>query len=291
MAAVHWDHLRTFEAVARLGSLTAAAKALEVSQSTVSRQLARLEEQAGSPLLLRTTPLRLTQRGEVLLVAAQAMVEAALVAEAALEERPELHGQVTITTVSELIRWVLVDALDDFYNRYPRLRLRLLADNQVTSLAAGEADLALRFVRPERGDVFTQKLHTESYGLFAASHLVEENQPETPWLGLGGSLAAIPEQRWAEQVFADRPPRLLVEDVEALGLAVAAGLGAAVLPRAFALLLEGVVEVEPEQIGALDLGPIASRDLWLVVHRSKRELPKIRAVMDWVRGLPWTLAR
>jgi len=55
---MEWDLLRTFEAVARLGSLTAAAKALGVSQSTVSRQLTKLEQDAGSPLLLRDAPLR-----------------------------------------------------------------------------------------------------------------------------------------------------------------------------------------------------------------------------------------
>ena len=53
---MQWDLLRTFEAVARLGSLTAAARALGSSQSTVSRHLARLEDVAGSPLLLREMP-------------------------------------------------------------------------------------------------------------------------------------------------------------------------------------------------------------------------------------------
>jgi len=46
-----WDLLRTFESIARLGSVTAAAKALAISQSTASRHLLRLEEEAGSPLL------------------------------------------------------------------------------------------------------------------------------------------------------------------------------------------------------------------------------------------------
>ena len=99
---MQWDLLRSFEAVARLGSLTAASRALGVSQSTISRQLARLEEDARSPLLLRSAPIRLTERGEALLTTLAPMLDAARAAEAALEASPELHGQVTVTTVGEL---------------------------------------------------------------------------------------------------------------------------------------------------------------------------------------------
>ena len=62
-----WDLLRSFEAVARLGSLTAAARALGVSQSTISRQLAKLEQVAGSTLLVRESPVQPTARGLALL--------------------------------------------------------------------------------------------------------------------------------------------------------------------------------------------------------------------------------
>lgn len=277
---LEWDLLRTFESVARLGSLTAAAKALGVSQSTVSRQLAKLEQGAGSPLLLRDSPVTLTDRGAALLAALAPMVDAALAAQAALDERVELRGQVCVTMVGELLRWSLVRRLPEFYARHPQLRLVLLADNQVASLAAGEADLALRFVRPQRGELIARRLRTETYALFAARSLALDYA--VAWLGLAGSLGTIPEQRWAEQAFVARPARLRVEDVEALGLAVEAGLGVAVLPRTFAGRLAQVVEVAPTQVGARELGPIPSRDLWLVVHRAKQPIPKIRAVMAWL---------
>jgi DNA-binding transcriptional LysR family regulator len=281
--SLDWDLLRTFEVVARQGSLTAAAKALRVSQSTVSRQLAKLEALAGSPLLLRDSPVTLTDRGAALLVAIEPMVDAALAAAAALDERGELRGLVTITTVGELLRWAVVARLPEFHARHPLVRLRLLADNHVASLAAGEADLALRFARPQRGELVARRLRSESYALFVHRSLPLD--AELPWLGLGGSLATIPEQRWAEQAFVARAPRLLIEDVEGLGLAVAAGLGVAVLPRNFAARLEGVVEVAAAQVGARELGPIPSRDLWLVVHRAKQHLPQVRAVMTWLAEL------
>lgn len=277
-----WDLFRTFEAVARLGSLTAASKALGVSQSTVSRQLDRLEEGAGSPLLLRGSPLRLTERGSALLSAVAPMVNAALAARSALEDTPELHGEVTLTTVGELVRWELAPRLPQFYRAFPHLRLRILADNRVTSLAAGEADVALRMARPERGELVARRLRSISYGLFAAASL--EPHPEVPWLGLAGSLAGIPEQRYADRAFAGRSPRLLVEDVESLGIAVEAGLGVAILPRGLAARLAGVVEVAPRQIGATSGERIPPRDVWMIVHRSKQRVPRVRAVMAWLRG-------
>lgn len=279
---MEWDLFRTFEAVARLGSLTAASKALGVSQSTVSRQLDRLEEGAGSPLLLRGSPLRLTERGSALLAAVQPMVDAALAARSALEDTPELHGEVTLTTVGELVRWDLAPRLPQFHRAFPHLRLRILADNRVTSLAAGEADVALRMARPERGELVARRLRSISYGFFAAASL--ELHPEVAWLGLTGSLAGIPEQRYAGRAFAGRPPRLLVEDVESLGIAVEAGLGVAILPRVLAARLADLVEVAPRQIGATSSERIPPRDVWMIVHRSKQRVPRVRALMEWLKG-------
>ncbi|MBV1862605.1 MAG: LysR family transcriptional regulator [Nannocystaceae bacterium] len=283
-----WDHLRTFESVARLGGLTAASKALGVSQSTVSRQLKQLEARAGSPLLVRDTPVTLTPRGKELLAAVAPMIEAALRAEAALDDRPELEGTVSVATVGELARWVLIPALPGFYTRHPRLSLRVLASNRVSSLAAGDADVALRFVRPERGDLVARKIHTEHYALFASREL--GSHPGMPWLGLTGSLAEIAEQKFAERVWSNRPAKLLVEDLESLGLAVREGLGIAVLPRGFASQLPNVVEVEPATVGAAELGPLPSRALWMVVHAAKARVPKVRAVMDWAADVFGKLA-
>ena len=78
--SLDWSLLCTFEAVARLGSVTAAAKALGVSQSTVSRHLDRLEAEARSPLVTRERPVRLTERGARLLASMGPMVEGALAA-------------------------------------------------------------------------------------------------------------------------------------------------------------------------------------------------------------------
>ncbi len=109
---------------------------------------------------------------------------------------------------------------------------------------------------------------------------------ESPcWLGLAGSVAGIPEQRHAERAFSPRPPRLLVEDLESLGLAVEAGLGVALLPRGLVARLQGVVEVAPRRVGARSSDRLPSRDIWMVVHRSKQHVPRVRALMGWLASV------
>ncbi len=279
-AGLEWDLLRTFDAVARHASLTAAGKALGLSQSTVSRHLARLEATAGGPLFHRETPVRLTEQGDGLLAAIAPMVDAARSVRAALENAASLHGEVSITTVPEISRWVLARRLGDFGRLHPGLRLRILANTEVESLVGGRADIALRMTRPTRGDLVARRLQTETFGFYSAASLPVG--PDVPWLGLTGALSRIAEQRHAERAFASRPPRALLEDLESLVLAVHSGAGVGVLPMTFAERLGDLVERRPEEIGALDLGPIASRDLWMVVHRGKQHVPRVRAVMAWL---------
>lgn len=274
-----WDLLRTFEAIARLGSLNAAARSLGVSQSTVSRQLLKLEEHAGETLLLRETPVRLTPRGEALFEAAQAMTRAALKAQAALSAQDELRGEVTISTVAELVRWVLVPRLDELYRAHPQLKLKLLVSNQILSLAANEADLAIRMTRPDRGDLVSKRLRVITQGVFI--HEALDVDAHTPWLGLTGSLEQLPEQRYAMELFGERTQRLAVEDVEALGLATAQGLGMAVLPVELAAKHPQLKAIAPRAVYDR-AGPLPTREIWLVVHRAKQRLPQLRAVMRWL---------
>lgn len=281
-AALDWDLLRTFEAVVRLGGVTRASRELGVSQSTVSRRLAQLEARAASPLFRREPAWGPSERGESLLAAMGPMVDAALAANVALASEQRVAGEVTLTTVGELARWFLVPALPRLFEAHPDLRLRLLADPRVQSLAAGEADLALRFARPERGELVARRVGVVRYALFGARGLAID--PTTPWLTLAGSLDELDDVRWATRAFADRPPHLAVEDLESLGVAVEAGLGVALLPTTLASRLSRLVEVEPSRLGVRGRRP-PMRTIWLVTHRAKRGLPAIRAVSTWVAAL------
>ena len=77
-----------------------------------------------------------TERGRSLLDAVEPMLRAAEAARSALERGAEVSGEVTLTTVGEVLRWVLTGCLPDLYRAHPRIRLRILVSNEVHSLAA-----------------------------------------------------------------------------------------------------------------------------------------------------------
>lgn len=278
-----WELLRTFDAVARHGSMTAAARALGISQSTVTRHLQQLEALAGSPLVVRGAELEFTARGVAVLASVSPMAAAAMSAVAALEEEAELQGEVSITTVGEVVRWFIVPAIGVLQRAHPGLRLTLLSDNRVASLASAEADIALRFRRPSRGDLVSRRLVELSYGLFVGGGVTPH--ASTPWLGLAGSLSGTPDAEYARRAFCDRPAVALVEDLESLALAVADGLGVAVLPTAAAGRFSDLRQVQPSDVGAALLEPPPPRVLWLVTHGARQRVPKVRAVQDWLIDL------
>ncbi len=275
-----WDYFRTFEAVSRMGSFKEAARHLSVSQSTVSRHIQHLEEACGEPLLHRTNPLSLTPRGEALKDMVGPLAAAAQLAERELYDHDNmLAGTVTLATVGEVARWTIVPELSSLYERAPDVTLCVLTDNSIISLAAGDADISLRLTRPTRGDLVARKVRDISYGLYASSTL-DVISEDVAWMGLTGSLSSLAEQQWRDRVAGKRPTRFLVEDVEALGLAVQAGQGIAVLPRSLAARLDGLVELDLKDFGVNEALP--ERELWLVVHGTKQHVPRVRAVIAWL---------
>ena len=105
--------------------------------------------------------------------------------------------------MGEVVRWVLAPGFARFAKSHPHVRLRILSDNRVSSLAAGEADIAVRLARPTEGDLVVKKLFTERYAYFVERSM--RVSPSIAWLGLTGSLAEIPEQRHAV------PPKVAIE--------------------------------------------------------------------------------
>lgn len=278
---MEWELFRTLAAVARSGSFTEAAKVLGVSQSTISRRLERLEGLAGSPLFFREAPLRPTPRGEELLGALGPLEDAALAMQSAVEHRGQPAGKVSLATVPELFRWVLAPRLQRFRQAHPELELVVITGNEAVSLAGGDADVALRLFRPERGELVAKRLAEERYVLAAAEGL--ELNEHTPWLGYAGDLAEVPEQAFAERLFRDRRASFRSNDVDSLGEALSLGLGVALVPESLVRRYGKLRVIPGAAIGVAEHRP-PPRSLWLVVHRSRQRLPRVRALMDWLEA-------
>lgn len=141
------DHLKGFEAAARLLSFTRAAEELFLTQSAISRQVQTLEEQLGVRLFQRLPrKLRLTAEGERL----YATVGDVFARLAATAESLRAGGRqlVTVLTSIGIASLWLVPRLPSFQVRHPGVEVRVSANNRIADLEREGIDLALRYVSP-----------------------------------------------------------------------------------------------------------------------------------------------
>ena len=184
----YWDDIRIFLAIARAGTLSGAASALETGIATVSRKLDRLEQSLGLPLFSRhQSGYRLTDDGEALLERAEALEEAGR----AVTEKAQLQGAVAglvrLATSDNLATHFILPSLPSLLQTHPALRLEVLSGVQSVNLHRREADLAIRLVRPEAGNLTIRRLGTLGFGLYTAPSLLHASAPftlnEAPCIG------------------------------------------------------------------------------------------------------------
>ncbi|TNF97858.1 MAG: LysR family transcriptional regulator, partial [Gammaproteobacteria bacterium] len=139
-----WRALQDVVAVAETGSLSAAARRLNVSQPTVGRRIEQLELQLGAVLFNRTAQgLSLTKVGENIINHARRMEEEALAIErTASGANQQLQGNVRISLIEDLgIGW-LPEKLKAFHAQFPQLSIDVNIDNRDVNLLRREADIA-----------------------------------------------------------------------------------------------------------------------------------------------------
>lgn len=281
-----WNDLRYLLAVARDGSTLAAGRALRVSQTTVARRLAALEEALGLALFERLpSGYRLTAAGEGLLDHARRMEEQAdaLVASAAAQVR-DVSGLVKLSTEEILAVTLLLPIIGEIAARYPGLRIEVESTDAVRDLAAGEADIALRSCRtPAGAGLVGRRLSDDVWSFYcsrayAAAHGIGDapvDLAQHPIIGGGGAGLWRHYRPWLERLGLSGSIALHQGSTMGLLAAVRAGLGFAILPRVLADSDPDLVRCPPES-------PRGERGLWLLTHERLRHTPRIRAVMDTI---------
>lgn len=269
-----WDDLRLFLAVARCGSFTAASTALAVEQSTVSRRMAGLETKLGASLFeRRPNGSTLTAFGEKVEQHAEA-IEAhlhALVDEASGHERA-IEGVVRLALTESVAAYALIPrVLPRLLDKHPQLSVQLSTSYEVEELGHRQADLALRFFRPQSGDFVTQRVAKMRTALIGHRRFSTVPKAELPLVNveLGGQASL--ESRYLVRHLR-QAPRLSVSSYVSQIEAVRAGLGVALMPR-------NSLGLDPN-LGALELALPEPPDLelWLVAPSALRHVPRVATV-------------
>ena len=165
-----WDDVRFFLAVARVGRLSGAARALGVGHVTVGRRITALEKRLGVMLLNRTPDgFAPTSAGEAILQQCAAMESAAMGLERIVAGRDSLvTGSVRVTTTEALAYQLVAPAIARVQESHPELRVDLIVGVRSLDVARREADLAVRFARPAASDLVCRKLGEVGFSLYAS---------------------------------------------------------------------------------------------------------------------------
>ncbi len=273
-----WEDLRHFAALARDGSLSAAARRLGVDHVTVARRVAALEAALGLKLVdRRPRATALTADGARIAALAEGMATAAeAIARAVRAAQPGIAGQVTVSAPPALASSLLAPRLDRLAARHPGLQLRLIGEKRTASLARGEADVALRLSRPTEPSLVARRIGRFGFALYAAPGYLAARTPDAyGFIAYDESADELPQQRWLASIVGSRPIVLRTSELEAQRAAARAGLGVALLPRFMADGEPGLAPVDAA-------GALPEREAWLVVHADLQHAPAVRAVMAFL---------
>jgi DNA-binding transcriptional LysR family regulator len=271
-----WGDLRYFVAVARAGSLSAAARTLKTEHSTVARRVAALEASLGLRLFdRRGRRLALTPEGERMAELAFGVEDQVFgIERLAQAGTPGIQGVVRLSAPPAFAAAYLAPRLAALLEAEPGLTLELAGDSRAVSLSRREADIAVRLSRPQDGAVVARRVGTLAYGLYAAGDYLRRTPAEARrYVGYDDSLESSPQQRWLLALAAGRPLALRTNDLASLHQATAAGAGLAALPRFLG-------DEDPRLQRLEGDARAAARELWLLVHPDLRGSPRVRLVLD-----------
>lgn len=292
--SVDWDDQRAFLAVLETGSLSGAARRLNVAQPTVRSRVEALERALRTVLFTRSARgLVPTEQARALGEAARAMARASdAFVRAASAEPGEVAGVVRLS-VAELVGVeILPPMLAQLRAQHPGLLIELVLSNALADLVEQEVDVAVRINQPRQEALVAKKVASIPLGLFAhADYLTRRGHPVTPE-DLADHDLIGPDRSPADLAFVasrfhglDRDRFVVRTDSHPAQLAAArAGLGLALVQRPVGLADPMLHPVLPD----LAFGNL---DTWIVTHENLRELPRVRAVFDCLAGAFQLFAR
>jgi DNA-binding transcriptional LysR family regulator len=174
-----WNRARSFLVTAEERSFLAASKALNLTQSTVSRQVAALENELGVALFERVgNGIEITPTGLDLIEHVRAMSEAASrFSMSASGKSTEISGKVSITGSEVTCAYILPDFIKHIREKQPSLILEIVSSNDSKDLRRREADVAIRNVSPKHPDLFAKKVKGLEFHLYASKDFIKKNGP------------------------------------------------------------------------------------------------------------------
>jgi DNA-binding transcriptional LysR family regulator len=277
---VEWSDLRIFLAIAREGTLGAAARRLGLTQPTMGRRLRALEAAVGQTLFQRTADgFVLTDEGDAVLRHAERIEEEALAFQRRLAGQDHhLEGMLRLSSSDWFGAVMLAPVLAEFGERHPKVAVELLTDARLYSLPRREADLVFRIKPFDEPEVISRRLMHMEYALYGRAGSTPPDRgdgADVRLVTMDTAFAEMPDALWLRKILPKAEVAFRSNNRDVQARLCARGAGLAVLPRPLGDSTPG--------IAALDIGEVPpGRDTFIGYHRDLRHLTRLRALLDLV---------
>ena len=270
---IDWDDVRYFLAVARGGSVRAAAVRLGVNHATVLRRIAQLEEHLGAQMFEKLpSGYRMTEAGEEVLELANQMEASSHQLETRVFGRDQnVRGLLRVTLAPTLATHLLMKDFADFAGLHPEIEMEILSSGGLANLTNREADVAIRVVYDRK--TLPLNLHgLKGPELFGGVYMARDRLAAwragapTRWIVISGH--GIPDRAGQSGVRATGLP-FRTSDGEAHIVAVRQGLGIATLD-----CFVGDADPQLVRVPGTDLHLFGT--LWLLTQGETRKTKRVR---------------
>ena len=290
-----WDEMCLVHAVAKVGTLSGAARILDVSHPTAFRRLNRVEQKMGVRFFDRArsgyTETAAAEEVSALVVRMRDEVLAVERSIAGRDLRPS--GTLRITTTDSLMFGWLSPVLRGFRIAYPEIQLELVVSNDVFSLSKREADVAVRPAQKPDEFLFGRKIGTIAQAVYMARDLAAAADEgdvvnSIDWIGPDQSITYPAFEHWLEDEGLADQCRIRLNSVYGMLCAARAGLGRSVLPCYLGENDRRLIRVGGEI-------PSMATDLWILAHpdlgKTKRILVFLQHVARAAKASSFGLTR
>ena len=261
-----WDKLKIFHAVAEAGSFTSATVILNISQSSISRQIQSLEEDLNVKLFERhARGLTLTENGEYVYKTAREVIGKLKEVERSLgDKKNKPTGKLTVSTVVSFGTTWLTPRIQEFMQLNSEIEIELIFDDKELDLSTRQADIGIFMRRPKQLNYIQKKLIDINYHIYGSPKYLEKyGYPKTvndlnkhKFISFGrGAPSPVFDPDWALKLGMKdnkkRKPVMKVNSVYGLLLAVQSGVGLAAIPDYLTVKQPNIVKVLPNVEGPI----------------------------------------
>jgi len=289
MNTLDWNQLKAFLETAETGSLSAAARKLGLTQPTLSRQVAAIEQHMGVTLFERVgKALVLTPTGHDFLEHARVMGAAAeALAMAAAGRSQAVGGVVSVSASDAVAAHLLPPLVRQLREQEPGIAIDVISSNALSDLLRREADIAIRHVKPEQPELIARFIREASASFYASEDWVQahghprsgEDAAHLPFVGSDRSGQFLGYLRQHGLPLSEANFSCYADHSVAHWALVRQGMGIGAMMDEIARDTPGIVRV-------LDDVPPVRFPIWLVTHRELRTARRIRVVFEaLVQGL------